>query len=93
MADVSVEFGAQDVGLEKTLKTIQAEMSDLQGKVKSGELSFDELERTMRKIGQAEGLEKKLKAIGDQSSGTSPKVDELGKDLEKMGNRGNHAGE
>jgi hypothetical protein len=93
MADVSVEFGAQDVGLEKTLKTIQAEMSDLQGKVKGGELSFDELERTMRKIGQAEGLEKKLKAIGDQSSGTSPKVDELGRDLEKMGNRGNDAGD
>jgi hypothetical protein len=93
MADVSVEFGAQDVGLEKTLKTIQAEMSDLQGKVKSGELSFDELERTMRKIGQVEGLEKKLKAIGDESSGTSPKVDELGRDLEKMGNRGNDAGD
>ena len=93
MADVSVEFGAQDVGLEKTLKTIQAEMTDLQGKVKGGELSFDELERTMRKIGQAEGLEKKLKAIGDQSSGTSPKVDELGRDLEKMGNRGNDAGD
>ena len=92
MADVSVEFGAQDVGLEKTLKTIQAEMSDLQGKVKSGELSFDELERTMRKIGQAEGLEKKLKAIGDQSSGTSPKVDELGKDMKVMGDKSEDAG-
>ena len=68
-------------------------MSDLQGKVKGGELSFDELERTMRKIGQAEGLEKKLKAMGDEAKGTSPKVDELGKDLEKMGNRGNDAGE
>jgi hypothetical protein len=93
MADVTVEFGAQDVGLEKTLKAVQAEMSDLQTKVKSGELSFEELERTMRKIGQAEGLEKKLKAMGDEASGTSPKVDELGRDLEKMGNRGNDAGE
>jgi hypothetical protein len=93
MADVTVEFGAQDVGLEKTLKAVQAEMSDLQTKVKSGELSFEELERTMRKIGQAEGLEKKLKAMGDEARGTSPKVDELGRDLEKMGNRGNDAGE
>jgi len=92
MADVSVEFGAQDVGLEKTLKTIQAEMSDLQGKVKSGELSFDELERTMRKIGQAEGLEKKLKAIGDESSGTRPKIDELGKDIKMMGDKSEDAG-
>jgi hypothetical protein len=92
MADVSVEFGAQDVGLEKTLKTIQAEMTDLQGKVKGGELSFDELERTMRKIGQAEGLEKKLKAIGDQSSGTSTQVDELGKDMKLMGDKSEDAG-
>jgi hypothetical protein len=85
MADVSVEFGAQDVGLEKTLKTIQAEMTDLQGKVKGGELSFDELERTMRKIGQAEGLEKKLKAIGDESAISAPKVDNLSKELEGVG--------
>ena len=93
MADVTVEFGAQDVGLEKTLKAVQAEMAGLQANVKSGELSFEELERTMRKIGQAEGLEKKLKAMGDEASGTSPKVDELGRDLEKMGNRGNDAGD
>ena len=61
MADVSVEFGAQDVGLEKTLKTIQAEMSDLQGKVKSGELSFDELERTMRKSAKPKGWKRSSK--------------------------------
>lgn len=60
MADVSVEFGAQDVGLEKTLKTIQAEMAALQGKVDSGTLSFQEISQKMREIKTAEGIFSKL---------------------------------
>jgi hypothetical protein len=90
---LEVKIGASDAGLEATLKTVQAELSSMEAKVKSGDLTFNELEKTMRRMGQVEGLEKKLKAIGDESSGTSPKVDELGRDLEKMGNRGNDAGD
>ena len=92
MADVSVEFGAQDVGLEKTLKNIQAEMTALQGKVKTTQMSSEDLDQTFRKLGQLGNLEKKLKAIGDESSGTSPKVDELGRDLKTMGDKGDSAG-
>jgi hypothetical protein len=90
---LEVKIGASDAGLEATLKTVQAELASMEAKVKSGDLTFNELEKTMRRMGQVEGLEKKLKAIGDESSGTSPKVDELGRDLEKMGNRGNDAGD
>jgi hypothetical protein len=87
MADVSVEFGAKDVGLEKALQQIQGEMGNLQGKVKSGELSMEELEKTMRRIGQVENMEKRLKAMGDQSGAASPKVDALGKDIKGAGDK------
>jgi len=90
---LEVKIGASDAGLEATLKTVQAELSNMEAKVKSGDLSMGELEKTMKRMGQVQGLEQKLKAMGDEAKGTSPKVDELGKDLEKMGNRGNDAGE
>jgi hypothetical protein len=60
MADVSVEFGAKDVGLEKTLKTIQDQMVSLQGEVNSGTLSFQEISQKMREIKTAEGIFAKL---------------------------------
>lgn len=87
MADVSVEFGAKDVGLEKSLQQIQSEMANLQGKVKSGDLSLEELERTMKRIGQVENLEKRLKAMGDESASASPKVDSLGREIGDVGNK------
>ena len=90
---LEVKIGASDAGLEATLKTVQAELSNMEAKVKSGDLSMGELEKTMKRMGQVQGLEQKLKAMGDEASGTSPKVDELGRDLEKMGNRGNDAGD
>lgn len=90
---LEVKIGASDAGLEATLKTVQAELSNMEAKVKSGDLSMGELEKTMKRMGQVQGLEQKLKAMGDEASGTSPKVDELGRDLEKMGTRGNDAGE
>jgi hypothetical protein len=85
MADVSVEFGAKDTGLEKTLQQIQDEMSNLQGKVKSGELTMTELESTMKRIGQVENMEKRLKAMGDASAESSPKIKALGSDIESAG--------
>ena len=93
MSDVSVEFGAVDVGLEKTLKAVQAEMTTLQTKIKSGDLAFGELEQTMKKLGQAEGLEKKLKSMGTDAAGTSPKIDALGGDLKAMGAKAEDAGD
>ena len=60
MADVSVEFGATDTGLEKTLKTIQDQMTSLQGEVDSGTLSFQEINQKMRELKQAEGIFTKL---------------------------------
>ena len=92
MADVTVEFGATDTGLEKTLKAVQDELTQLKGKVSSGELSMTELESTMKRIGQVTTMEKNIKAIGDQSTATSPKVDELGKDMKVAGDKAEDAG-
>jgi hypothetical protein len=92
MADVSVEFGAQDVGLEKALQQIQTEMGNLQGKVKSGELSMEELEQTMRRIGQVENMEKRLKAMGDASAESSPKIKKLGDDIDTAGSSAQSVG-
>ena len=92
MADVTVEFGATDTGLEKTLKAVQDELTQLKGKVSSGELSMTELESTMKRIGQVTSMEKNIKAIGDSSTTTSPKVDELGKDIKTAGDKAEDAG-
>jgi hypothetical protein len=92
MADVTVEFGATDTGLEKTLKAVQDELTQLKGKVSSGELSMTELESTMKRIGQVTTMEKNIKAIGDQSTATSPKVEELNSDIKKTGDNSEDAG-
>lgn len=92
MADVTVEFGATDTGLEKTLKSVQDELTQLKGKVSSGELSMTELESTMKRIGQVTTMEKNIKAIGDSSTATSPKVEELNSDIKKTGDNSEEAG-
>ena len=85
MADVSVEFGAKDTGLEATLKTVQAEMSRLETEIKSGELSFNELTSAMRDLAKAEKVSQQLQSIGASAAGASPQVDKLGKDGMEMG--------
>jgi len=87
MADVTVEFGATDTGLEKTLKAVQGELNGLKDKVKGGELSMTELEGTMKRIGQVTSMEKNIKAIGDQSQGTSTQVKTLGTAAEDTGKK------
>jgi hypothetical protein len=87
MADVTVEFGATDTGLEKTLKAVQDELTQLKGKVSSGELSMTELESTMKRIGQVTSMEKNIKAIGDASSDSSPKIKNLGDSIESTGDK------
>jgi hypothetical protein len=85
MADVSVEFGAKDTGLEATLKTVQAEMSRLETEIKSGELSFNELTSAMRDLAKADKVSQQLQSIGGAAAGASPQVDKLGKDGKEMG--------
>lgn len=85
MADVSVEFGAKDTGLEATLKTVQAEMSRLETEIKSGELSFNELTSAMRDLAKADKVSQQLQSIGASAAGASPQVDKLGKDGMEMG--------
>lgn len=85
MADVSVEFGAKDTGLEATLKTVQAEMSRLETEIKSGELSFNQLTGAMRDLSKAEKVSQQLQSIGGAAAGASPQVDKLGKDGKEMG--------
>ena len=88
MADVTVEFGATDTGLEKTLKAVQGELNGLKDKVKGGELSMTELESTMKRIGQVTSMEKNIKAIGDQSQNTAKDVKTLGTAVEDTGKKG-----
>jgi len=88
MADVTVEFGATDTGLEKTLKAVQDELTQLKGKVSSGELSMTELESTMKRIGQVTSMEKNIKAIGGQSQATSGDVSKMGASMEETGKKG-----
>jgi len=91
----NVIYGTGDIAMttEKRLASIGNELTELREHAKTATLTSEQLENTMKRIGQLEATEKKLKAMGDEAKGTSPKVDELGKDLEKMGNRGNNAGE
>lgn len=84
MADVTVEFGAQDVGLQKTLSKIQDEMAGLRSSVKSGELSMEELEKTMRRIGQVESMEKRIKAMGDNSAESAAQVNRLESEIRQL---------
>jgi hypothetical protein len=93
MSDVKVKFGAEDVGLEKTLKSVQTELGQLQTKVKSGDMSMSELESTMKRIGQVESLEKRLKGMGGEAAQTSPKINELGDQARTMGKKAEDAGE
>jgi hypothetical protein len=100
MADVSVEFGAKDTGLEQTLKTVQAQLTSLEEEVKSGTLSFDELQQTMRKISQAEKVQDQLQAMatgvdaaGSAASVATPKVDAIGNEMKKTGNEAKDVGD
>ena len=88
-----VKFGAEDIGLEKTLKKVQTELSDLKDKVKGGDQSLSELEGTMKRIGELDRLEKRLNGMGDEAAKSSPKVEELGDDAKTMGKKAEDAGE
>ena len=77
MADVSVEFGAVDTGLQNNLKAIQNELAALENTVKTADLSTGELKKTFRDIAAAKAMEERLKALGDESSGAATKLKDL----------------
>jgi hypothetical protein len=92
MADVSVEFGAKDTGLEQTLKTVQGQLVALDSELKSGTLSFDEINKKMREAAQAEklhqslgGTKDQIEALGLSFRRAQPEVTSLGNNSKEMG--------
>ena len=91
MAGVTVEFGAKDTGLAKSLETVRQQLNQLNAEVQSGELSFDELQQAMRKIAQAENVDKKLKEIatatdnaGDEAKNAAADFDRLDREMDQV---------
>jgi hypothetical protein len=64
MADVTVEFGAKDVGFEKVLTQIREESERLKNSLKNTELGMEDIESTMRKIGKNDAMEKRIRSLG-----------------------------
>jgi hypothetical protein len=77
MSDVTVEFGAKDVGLSSALKQVQDEILGLKSQVKSGNLTLDQLEDTMRRIGQHESMEKRLRSMGQSADSATADFKQL----------------
>ena len=92
MADVTVEFGAKDAGLSQTLKNVQKELAELDTQQRTTAMSADEFQKTLSRTKQLEGMEKKLRSMGDAASDTAPKIDRLGKELQDVGNKSENAG-
>jgi hypothetical protein len=92
MADVTVEFGAKDAGLSQTLKNVQKELAELDTQQRTTAMSADEFQKTLSRTKQLEGMEKKLRSMGDSASDTAPKIDRLGKELQDVGNKSENAG-
>lgn len=84
MADVSVEFGAKDTGLEQTLKTIQEQLVSLDSEVKSGTLSFEEIKSKMREVAQAEKLHASLGGTREQLEGLITTIKDVNPEMDKL---------
>jgi CII-binding regulator of phage lambda lysogenization HflD len=91
MADVSVEFGAKDTGLEQTLKNVQAELAALNEEQKTAAMSADEFQRSLNKLRQLEGLETKLQqmtgateAVADAAKRAAEPARDLSEEFKKI---------
>jgi predicted nucleic acid-binding Zn-ribbon protein len=91
---LEVKIGASDAGLEATLKTVQAEFSRLDEKVKAGDLSFKEIDRTMKQMAQVNDLEERLRGMGAAAGEVTnafqkanPSVSDLGSEIERLKGR------
>ena len=92
MAAVTVEFGATDTGLKKALDTIQKEINKLETDVRSGELSFKDLQNTWRKIEQNTRLATNIRQVdaavdevGDQAEVAANQFKKLDKEMDDIG--------
>lgn len=92
MAAVTVEFGATDTGLKRTLDTIQKEINKLETDVRSGELSFKDLQNTWRKIEQNTRLATNIRQVdaavdevGDQAEVAANQFQRLDKEMDDIG--------
>ena len=77
MADVTVEFGAKDVGLEKVLTQIREETERLKNSLKGTELGLEDIEATMRKIGKNDAMEKRIRSLGGAMDETKVKTEKF----------------
>jgi hypothetical protein len=91
MADVKVEFGATDTGLEETLKNVREAMSKLEEKQKSTAMGVDEFSKSMQEIRKLQGQEKYLidlaggaEKLGKSATGAEKPVKELTQEFAKL---------
>jgi hypothetical protein len=77
MADVTVEFGAKDVGLEKVLTQIREESERLKNSLKGTELGMEDIESIMRKIGKNDSMEKRIRSLGGAMDETKAKTEKF----------------
>jgi len=75
MADVTVEFGAKDVGFEKVLSQVREESIRLRNTLKSTELAMEDIEDIMRKIGRNDAMEKRIRSLGNTLDDTKKKTE------------------
>ena len=75
MADVTVEFGAKDVGFEKVLSQVREESARLKNSLKGTELAMEDIEDIMRKIGRNDAMEKRIRSLGNTLDDTKKKTE------------------
>ena len=68
MADVTVEFGATDTGLDKTLQGIRDSMKNLENQQKTTAMSTDEVERSLRELKKLQGMEKHFMDLSGETA-------------------------
>jgi len=79
MADVSVEFGAKDVGLSDSIKKIQNEMENLETAAKAGESGFESFEQAAR------SASKDLSNLADIAKSAAEDVTRVENPVQKLG--------
>ena len=68
MADVTVEFGATDTGLDLTLKGIRESMKELETQQKTTAMSTDEVEKSLRELKKLQGMEKHFMDLSGETA-------------------------
>ena len=74
MADVSVTFGAKDVGLKATMKALSDELDSLTRKAKQSEMGFVELKTTLGRMNEIKKVQNDLRSLGDEATKTAAKT-------------------